>query len=320
MAEARRGEKSLRVAILSDVHGNLPALEAVLADARAQGAGHLIVAGDSTGGSHSRQVVEQLRDLEAIAIRGNNEDYVLDYDRGEAPADWYTASRWAPVRFVHDQFDATGIEYLTSLPHQRVVVVGGVDGVAPIRVVHGSPLSTRQHLLPDGNERAIELFRDSGVAPESCMPVREAMARIEEPVLVCGHSHIQWVWEVDGRQAVNVGSVGGAINSDWRAQYAMLTWRRDRWQIRLRQVAYDRTVSWRAAHESGFLKVGGAFARACLLNIEQGRNVPGYLVNHSVRLAAATGYTWNDMPEEVWARAVDSFDWSKYPAVHEVVP
>lgn len=308
-------KEGVRVAVVSDVHGNLPALEAVLEDIRAHGAGHLIVAGDSTGGSHSRQVVERLRDVGAIAIRGNNEDYVLDFHRGDAPADWYTASRWAPIRFVHDQFDAAGIEALASLPHQRVVAVSGAP---PMRVVHGSPRSTRQHLLPDEDPRVTEQFRDAGVDLASCMRVADAVSSIEESILVCGHSHIQWAWEVDGRQAVNPGSVGGPINSDWRAQYAMLMWQGDRWQVALRAVEYDRAAAWSAAQESGFLAVGGAFARACLINIEQGRNVPGHLVRHSIRMAEAMGHTWSDMPEEMWARAVESFDWAAHPATHEV--
>ncbi|MBN1658419.1 MAG: metallophosphoesterase family protein [Anaerolineae bacterium] len=313
------GQAAICLALVSDVHGNLPALEAVLVDAQAQGARQIVVAGDSTGGSHSRQVVERLRDLGAIVIRGNNEDYVLDYDRGKAPADWYTSSRWAPMRFVHDQFDAAGIEYLASLPHQGVVVMDGVDGIVPIRVLHGSPRSTRQHLLPDGEEQVTGHFQDAGIDLASCMPLHEAMSSIDEPILVCGHSHIQWTWQLDGRQAINPGSVGGPINCDWRAQYALLTWQENRWQVDLRGVEYDRTESWTAAHESGFLEMGGAFARACLLNIEQGRNVPGHLVAHSIRLAATAGHTWDDMPEEVWERAVDTFDWALYPAGHEGV-
>ena len=305
----------MRLAILSDVHGNMPALEAVLADAQALGAGQVIVAGDSTGGSHSRQAVERLRERGATVIRGNNEDYVLDYDEGRAPADWYVASRWAPMRFVWEQFDAAGLEYLASLPHERVVAPEGVERV---RVVHGSPGSTRRHVLPGGDERVMREFRQSGINVAGCMPVHEALASVEEPVLVCGHSHIQWVWQVDGRLAVNPGSVGGPINGDWRAQYAVLAWQGGGWQVELRAVAYDRAAAWLDADESGFLDVGGAFARACLLNIEEGRNVPGYLVNHSIRLAAEMGYTWDDMPEEVWARAVDTFDWTAFPAVHEV--
>lgn len=306
-------ETAFRIAILSDVHGVLPALEAVLADARARDVQRIVVAGDSTGGSHSRQVVERVRDLGAVVVRGNNEDYLLDYDRGAAPPDWYTASRWAPMRFVCEQFDAAGLGYLASLPYETVVAL---DGLAPIYVAHASPGTARQHLLPEGDRWRVQ-FREAGIYVPECMPLHEALARVAEPVLVCGHSHIQWFRHLDGRLALNPGSVGGPINADWRAQYAILEWQSDRWQVDLRAVPYDRAAAWADAHHSGFLEVGGAFARACLLNIEQGRNVPGYLVEHSIRVAQATGHTWDDMPEEVWARAVETFDWDAYPAVHE---
>jgi diadenosine tetraphosphatase ApaH/serine/threonine PP2A family protein phosphatase len=307
-----------RLAILADVHGNLPALEAVLADAGRQGVdnapGRLIVAGDSTGGSHSRQVVDRLRALEAWAIRGNNEDYLLTYHRGEAPADWYTASRWAPIRLVYQQFDAAGLEYLASLPQQRVVAL---EGTLPLRVVHGSPRDPIEHLVPDGDAALEAQFRRAGIRRRDPRPLAALVAGVVEPLLVCAHSHIAWQQQVGGCRVVNPGSVGAPINGDWRAQYALLTWQKGGWQVTLRAVAYDRAQMWAQAHESGFLAGGGAFARACLLGSEIGQNVPGFLVDHAIGVAARSGHTWNDMPEEVWERAVAAFDWDAYGPARE---
>lgn len=301
------------LAVLADVHGNLPALEAVLADAGQQGVeaapGNVVVAGDSTGGSHSRQVVDRLRELGAWAIRGNNEDYLLSYHRGEAPADWYTSSRWAPIRHIYDQFDAAGLDYLAALPQQRVVAF---DGSLPLRVVHGSPRNPIEHLVPDGDGALLDLFRRAGIRRRDPQPLARLVADVAEPLLVCGHSHIAWQQQAGDCLVVNPGSVGAPINGDWRAQYALLTWCRGRWQAELRAVAYDRAQMWAGADESGFLALGGAFARACLVGSETGLNVPGFLVDHSMRLAAGAGYTWNDMPEEVWERAAATFDWAAF--------
>jgi predicted phosphodiesterase len=305
-----------RLAILADVHGNLPALEAVLADARRQGVddapGSLIVAGDSTGGSHSRQVVERLRALGAWAIRGNNEDYLLSYHRGKAPADWYTSSRWAPIRLVYQQFDAASLDNLASLPQQRVVALAGAS---PIRVVHGSPRHPIEHLVPDGDAALAAQFRRAGIRYRE--PLARLVAGVSELLLVCGHSHIAWQQQVGGCRVVNPGSVGAPINGEWRAQYALLTWQDGGWQLVLRAVAYDRAQMWVQAHESGFLAGGGAFARACLLGSEIGENVPGFLVDHAIEVATASGHTWDDMPEEVWERAAATFDWAAYGPVQQ---
>jgi predicted phosphodiesterase len=307
-----------RLAILADVHGNLPALEAVLADAHRQGAkiaeGRLIVAGDSTGGSHSRQVVDRLRDLGAWAIRGNNENYLLSYHHNQAPADWYTASRWAPIRLVYQQFDAAGLEYLASLPQQRVV---SLEGASPIRVVHGSPRHPIEHLVPDGNTALEAQFHRAGIHRRDSRPLASLLTGVAEPLLVCGHSHIAWQQQVGDCLVVNPGSVGAPINGDWRAQYAVLTWRHSAWQVALRAVAYDRAQMWARAGASGFLANGGAFAQACLLGAEIGQNVPGFLVDHAVQVADGAGYTWDDMPEEIWQQAVATFDWAAYAPVRE---
>jgi len=302
-----------RLAVLSDVHGNLPALEAVLDDAHQHGVGlgpgSLLVAGDSIGGSHSRQVVERLQALGAWAIRGNNEDYLLSYHRRQAPADWYTASRWAPIRYIYSQFDAAGLDYLAALPPQRVVVV---DGALPLRVVHGSPRDPIEHLVPDGGAAVVEQFRRAGIRPRDPRPLAELVAGVAEPLLICGHSHIAWQRQAGGCLVVNPGSVGAPINGDWRAQYALLTWHGGRWQVELRAVAYDRARMWADAKESGFLASGGAFARACMLGNQTGLNAAGALVTHSVHLAIGAGHTWDDMPEEIWQEAAATFDWAAY--------
>lgn len=309
-----------RLAVLSDVHGNLPALEAVLADAVRQGVepgpGNIVVAGDSTGGSHSREAVDRLRALGAWAIRGNNEDYLLSYHRGQAPADWYTSSRWAPIRHVYGQFDAAGLDYLAALPQQRVVAV---DGAAPLRVVHGSPRDPIEHLIPDGVGAEAQ-FRRAGIRRRDPRPLAELVTGVAEPLLICGHSHIAWQQQAGGCHVVNPGSAGAPINGDWRAQYALLTWRGGRWQVELRAVAYDREVMWAQARDSGFLAYGGAFARACMLGNQAGLNVPGALVAHSIRLAAGAGHTWDDMPEEVWEEAAATFGWAAYSQDGEEAP
>jgi predicted phosphodiesterase len=298
-----------RVAVLSDIHGNLPALEAVLSDVQRKGVEGIIVAGDYTGGPRPQETTDLLRSLGSWMIRGNTEDYCLDYDRGNAPAGWRESKQWAAMRWSYSRLSRETLDFIASLPQQCVVAP---SGTAPIRVVHGSPRSPTEHLFPDRDPVVLEIFREAGILPRDTAPTRLslALAQIEEPVLVCGHSHIPWTQEQDGRLAVNAGSVGASINGHWHAQYAMLSWRNGRWWVEHRFIAYDLDQIRAAYRDSGYLAGGGAFAQACLMEIESGQNVPGHFVSYVYEIATEAGLEHlSAVPDSIWDQAVTTFNW-----------
>jgi predicted phosphodiesterase len=303
------------LAVLSDVHGNLPALEAVLADLKPLGVDGIIAAGDYGGGPQPQETIDRLRGLGAWMIRGNSEGYCLALAAGTAPAAWWTSRQFATTRWSCQRLDPETLALLATLPEQRVVALAGT---APIRVVHGSPRSVTEHLYPHRDPATLALFRQAGqLAPEAePTPLAVPLAGVEEPVVVCGHSHIPWQVQEGGRLVLNPGAVGGPTSGDPRAQYALLTWREGRWVARLRAVAYDLGQIRSAYRTSGLLAAGGAFARACLLGIETGQNVPGRFVDLVHRLARDASLEVIDgpVPEEIWDRAVATFPWDRYSA------
>jgi len=299
----------MRIAVLSDIHGNLPALEAVLSDVQRQGVDDVVVAGDFTGGPQPQETTDLLCSLGSWMIRGNSEDYCLAYDRRDAPAGWRESKQWAAMRWSYFRLNKETLDSIASLPEQRAIVL---NGAAPVRVVHGSPRSSTEHLFPDRDPVALQVFREAGLLPWGTEPARLslALAGVEEPVLVCGHSHIPWKQEQDGRLVINAGSVGASNNGDWRAQYAVLDWREGRWQAEHRFIAYDLDRIRAVYRESGYLAGGGAFAQACLLGIERGQNVPGRFVSHVYEVAAEAGFEGcGVVPDSIWERAVTTFNW-----------
>jgi len=186
-------------------------------------------------------------------------------------------------------------------------------------VVHGSLDSPTEHLYPDRDAIALQAFCDAGLLKPDQTPPRLDMSldRITEPTLVCGHSHIPWLHEHNGRLAVNPGSVGGPINGDPRAQYAILEWRADarsrgRWQVNSHAIPYDIAQVRRDYVQSGLLDAGGALARAFLLSIETGTNVSGFLLAHIFEQAKQVGWDGGDVvPDIVWQRAIETFDWPR---------
>ncbi|HOQ99949.1 MAG TPA: metallophosphoesterase family protein [Anaerolineae bacterium] len=296
----------MRLAVVSDIHGNLPALQAVLADAGRHGADGLIVAGDFCTGPQTGEVVRLLaRRDNCWMIYGNRDRYL----EGLGPGDPRWCSRqWAPLRWQSEHLGPEALALIAALPEQRVVAL---PGAAPIRVVHGSPRRLSEMLFPDRDPARLRLFEQAGfLAPgQGPPPLEAALAGVREPVLVCGHTHIAWQQRWSGGLALNPGSAGEPLEGDPRARYALLTWRGGCWQAELRAVAYDLDLIRAAYRESGLLAEGGPFAHACLRNIETGQNCSGRLVAHIERLAAEAGCAGGAViPDEVWEQAVAGFD------------
>jgi len=235
-----------RIAILADVHGNLPALEAVLEDIEVQAPDEVLVGGDLVGrGPQGSAVIREIRRRGWVSIRGNHEEYLLSFRRQDVPPDWLHLDEWAAARWMAAELSEDDIEYLGSLAFSA-----RCDSIPQLLLTHGSPVATSDGLGPW--TRASKLDR--------------LLAGIEESVLVCGHTHRPMVRELDHGLVVNVGSVGLPFNGDRRAQYAILTWVDGDCRVELRQVEYDLEATLSAYRTTGFFEAGGVTAE--LLRLE----------------------------------------------------
>lgn len=298
----------MRLAVLADIHGNLPALEAVLADVDEHKVDGILVAGDMVDGPYPLETLHVLRARRSWMIRGNREEYLLAYDRGDAPAAWRNGDHWAGLRWIYRRLDREALDFIASLPEQSTYAP---EVAAAVRVVHGAPQGMSTLLLPESRE-LLRLFDQVGLTDLGYRHVTlgEALAQTTEPVLICGHSHIAWQQAWDGRLVLNPGSVGQPLNGDVRAQYALLTWQDGGWQAELRTIDYEVGQVLVAYRSSGLLAEGGVFTRASLLTTETARNVSGQLVAHVSRLAAQAGFDdWDTVPAAIWSQAEATFDW-----------
>jgi putative phosphoesterase len=197
------------VAALYDVHGNLPALEAVLAEVDALGPDAIVVGGDVASGPMPVETLDALRARGALFVRGNA-DRVLDLRGANDGEAWVRARHW-----VADRLGEERLAFLAALPLDLTLELGGLRRV---RFCHGAPGSdelTITRLTP--NER-----------------LRELLAGVEEHVVVCGHTHLQFDRVVDGIRVVNAGSVGAPYEAESGAYWAVLG---D--DVEFRRTAYD---------------------------------------------------------------------------------
>ena len=207
-----------RVAVLYDVHGNLPALEAVLADAERAGSREIVLGGDyALFGPWPFETVARLRELpDATWIRGNGERWTAS--PREAPDDAVVQGAIAGCRAaLGDDLVAE----LAALPFHHAA--------GDTRYVHASPVSDVRSFLPDPGE-------DEG----------ELLDGVSERRLVFGHTHLPFRRAADGVELVNPGSVGMPFDGDPRAAYALL---HDDGEVEHRRVAYDHRASAAAVSE-----------------------------------------------------------------------
>ena len=208
-------------ALIYDIHGNLPALEAVLEDARAD---RFVLGGDyALFGPWPAETVAALRALPyATWIRGNVDRWTAA--PGEAPGNETVQSAIAACR------EALGDQLVSELAALAEQVV--LDGT---RYCHGSPISDLRSFMPEVTDDEHEL-----------------LGGITEQRLVFGHTHLAFRRiNADGIELVNPGSVGMPFDGDVRAAYAVL---RDDGTIEHRRVAYDYRASAKAVRE----RFGGA--------------------------------------------------------------
>lgn len=236
-----------RIAILADIHGNLPALEAVLDDIAGQAVDEILVGGDLVGrGPQGSAVVERIRTLGLAAIGGNHEDYLLSFRAGDIPDAWRVDEEWAAARWMAAELDERNARFLADLPFSLKR--------PDLRLVHGTPVSNRDGIGPWTKDDEIDTHLGS----------------LPERVLVCAHTHRPLVRHTQHGTVVNVGSAGLPFNRDARAQYAILERRSEGhpWQVEFRQVAYDLTAIFAVYDETGFLHEGGITAQLLRLELE----------------------------------------------------
>lgn len=307
----------MRLALLADIHGNLAALEAVLADADAQGAEVIVAAGDHLAtGPRPVEAFALLQERRAVLIRGNNDQDLVDIRAGRAPASWQHGVHFGPLRWSAAQLTVELVNDVASLAEQRVL---RFDTTPPIRVVHGSPLDVREPVLPVTGALVAEVAHITGLPSTRSLPrtLAGVMADVPEPVLVCGHTHLQWCACVDGRLAVCPGSVGVPTNASGDANYALLTLLEGRWQAELRRVPYDRERVLQDYYDTGLYHDGGPLARAFLADTLSGQCLCIAFFWHARRLARQLGLSpdgW--LPDHVWLEAEASFDRSRAHAAY----
>lgn len=226
----------MRLAFISDIHANLPAFEAVLADLDRQKPDAVYCLGDLVSyAPWPNEVIALIRDRRIPTIMGNHDDELSRLAPGQhlptldpSSATWVGAQSLA---FTHTILGSNERAYLAGLPRHLRLEFALPTGWSNVLLVHGSPTSMTEYVLEDRPDNELQTMLD----------------KADADILLCGHSHLPYqrtlTFQTPDRSpyryVINTGSVGKPKDGDPRASYVLMEWRRDGPQVRLVRVVYD---------------------------------------------------------------------------------
>ena len=221
----------MRIAVISDVHGNCAALDAVLADIERRGVDATIALGDLVSGPFDpRSVAQRFIEKQIPSVRGNHDRWVVE----GREKDW-NVDAWVRGELAQEERD-----WLASLPATHVLA-------DEIFMCHGTPVDDNMFWMD-------ELTDTHGALLAPRESIEAAGAGVEYPILLCGHTHVPRTLRLaDGRMVVNPGSVGlPFLLGSPDARYAVIEKRDGQWSAELIAIPYDRTPAMEQARALGY--------------------------------------------------------------------
>jgi putative phosphoesterase len=233
----------MKLAVIADIHANLPALQAVTDHLEKWQPDLVVVAGDIVNrGPRPVECLQFVQDKQRTrnwqSVIGNHEEYVIHHSLPDSPRTGprfqiYQTSYWTYQQLKGD------VSTLKALPYQ--VTHSTSDGL--LHITHASIRSTRDGIVTWTSDDHVRKQIDPQAA-----------------VFCVGHTHLPLIRQIDQTLVVNAGSVGLPFDGDPRAAYAQIEWIDHHWQANIIRLDYDRAQADRDFDETGFMQDSGAFA------------------------------------------------------------
>lgn len=296
--------------MVSDIHGNLPALNAVLTDAREKHVDRYIFLGDyCIGMAYPNEVAEKIRSIaSAFVVSGNEDEAFLQYasiKQNELPKGQFEAGPW-----VYKALSDSNRSYLSKLPEEINIKE---DSHPPIFIFHKpqryftdmSPCMINPQFFALGmDEKRFrqESFDTYSNAILGCdTKLHATVMKLEKGVYIFGHTHIPLFWEREGRILINPGSCGLPLDFNREASYGILEWTDSSYQYELRRVAYDVHAVIDYTKKSSYAREVRVWSSVIIKELETTREqaIPfvqfaeQYAADHDDMTRPFCGETWN---------------------------
>ena len=212
----------MKVAVLSDIHGNAIALNYAIRDLKNLGINKVVILGDVVmKGPMPSQVMELLndKDLEILAwIKGNTDMWFEEVSETWIPSSVREKELYPYYKYAKDSLKEEQILFIKKLPSEYSLILNGFK----ILCVYGTPKSIVEAI-------------DGSVSEDE---IKKSINGVKEQVILCGHSHTSFIGEVDSKKIFNVGSVGNSLDGDNRISYGILDFSKYEIKITNRRIDY----------------------------------------------------------------------------------
>lgn len=280
----------MKIAVLSDIHGNYVALKACLDVALAQGIDTFVFLGDYVAEfpypQRTLEILYEMRDkYTCYFIRGNKEDYWITrkYDKD---CIWRDGNHTVgAMHYTYEHQTEKDISFYQSLKHCETIQI---PGAADLVICHGSPDSNTQKLQKD-NEVTRKYLEES-----------------PHPYIIYGHIHRQGIIECGRVKAINSGAVGVPAGSGGKTQFMILHQEGIEWREEFYSLDYDRERVLKEIDESGLMEIAPYWTRVTKKLIMDGSVTHGRVLTKAMELceAAIGSSLWYDIPDVFWEEAL----------------
>jgi putative phosphoesterase len=245
----------MKIALIGDIHANLPALETVLRHAKGHGAEDIWNVGDSVGyGPFPDEVIQRLKQEQVTSVIGNYDLKVIHFpEKRKKFKKHKRPEKFLAFQWAYENLSPENRTYLASLPKQVWLQVLGKQ----ILLVHASLEDNEELLVPNTPDSRFEELAKMAVSQNP------HGARID--MIIFGHSHQPFARQVAGVWLVNTGSVGRPGDGDPRTSYALLELEEDLIDIKHFRLEYDVGATVSAIRKKGLPE---AFARMLLQGVD----------------------------------------------------
>ncbi len=195
---------NLHIGLISDIHANLHALQAVIAHAHQQNVSQIWNCGDSIGyGAYPNEVLNIVRSEDFVNIRGNYDTKVLKIPKKKST--WQNSKspiKWFAINWAYENLSEENRLFLAQLPEEVKLEISNMK----VLILHGSPASTEEPLNPSTSFERFEFLANM----------------VNADIIICGHSHQAFIKHIGDKIFLNPGSVGRQDDGDPRASFAIL--------------------------------------------------------------------------------------------------
>jgi predicted phosphodiesterase len=309
----------IKYALISDIHGNFPALKAVILNAMENKVDSYIFLGDyCIGLAYPNEVMDYIRSIESGYVVSGNEDEAFinlaSATPDELPKGQYEAGPW-----VYNVLSERNRSYLCGLPQEIIIKKDNRPPVfafhKPHRYFSGtSPCSINPQYFAEGMDDKkfdCESYHTHSNAILNCdTDLHSIISKLENGVYIFGHTHIPLCWEREGKLLINPGSCGLPLDFNRDASYGILEWTGSCYKATLKRVTYDVNAAINHTKKSNYTKEVKVWAGVITKELETAREQATPFIRFAEKYASGIQDKVRPFCPETWYSAYKA--WCKY--------